>query len=160
MKLKQKITIDKPINDVWDVLAINFDKASDWMAVIPKSIEKIDGDKVNGAPMEGRICDLSHNPNGAKVDETILKYNDQDYKVVPFKGKIPIKQNIINFYAYQLANDKTEVVYDSDIALKTAGKLIYPALKLTLKKNFKEQMEDLKCYVETGIPHERKLSQL
>ncbi|MCP4416547.1 MAG: SRPBCC family protein, partial [Chloroflexi bacterium] len=58
MKLTFKNTINAPIPEVWDKLAIHFDRAEDWMSLIPKSVEMTDGVMADGAPMVGRVCDL------------------------------------------------------------------------------------------------------
>ena len=76
MKLTLKNTINAPIPEVWDKLANQFDRAADWMSLIPKSVEKIDGVMADGAPMVGRVCDLTTNPDGPYVDETILSYSE------------------------------------------------------------------------------------
>ena len=162
MKLIQEIVIDKPIEEVWEILAIKFDRAADWMSVIPKSVEKIEGEKIEGAPMTGRICDLSTKPNGPQVDETILSYDEKTHdmkvRVVPVGGKVPVVQNEIVFSARDLGDGKTRVIWDSNIELKPIGKILYPVLKAGLNKGFNDQLEELKFFVENGQPHPRKVA--
>lgn len=164
MKMTLKNTINAPIPDVWDKLAIHFDRAADWMSLIPKSVEKVDGLAVDGAPMVGRVCDLTTKPNGPYVDETIIAYDATQsaftVKVVPVGGRLPIIQNLITFSLKDLGNNRTEMTWDSDIELKTAGKLLSPLLKRGLSKNLSEQMDELKYYVENNQPHPRKLAAL
>lgn len=63
MKITKKVTINKPAELVWDLIAHQFDKAHLWMDPIPHSYEIGSGHSSTGAPMEGRICNLSKNPN-------------------------------------------------------------------------------------------------
>ncbi len=164
MKITLKNTINAPIPDVWDKLAIHFDRAEDWMSSIPKSVKKTDGGMVDGAPMVGRVCDLTTKPDGPYVDETIISYDEEQHaftvKVVPVGGKIPIIQNLITFRLKDLGNNQTEMTWDSNIELKTVGKLLSPVLKKGLSKNLLDQMDELKFYVENNQPHPRKLAQL
>ena len=164
MKLNKKIVINKPVADVWKVWAVEFDKASDWMATIPKSVEKTDAPKLEGASMAGRICELSTKPNGPYVDELITKYDNENHllnvTVVPKNASLPIVQNKLESSLKQLGNDKTEVILDVDIELKTIGKILSPVVKGALAKGFDELLEELKYYVEEGKPHPRKVKKI
>ena len=40
MKLVEKTTINAPVSQVWDGMAQQFDRAADWMSIIPTSVEK------------------------------------------------------------------------------------------------------------------------
>lgn len=162
MEMTLKNTIDAPLPKVWDKLAIQFDRAADWMSLIPKSVEKVDGVTVDDAPMVGRVCDLTTKPDGPYVDETIVAYDEERHaftvKVVPVGGKLPIIQNLITFSLKDLGNNQTEMIWDSDIELKTVGKLLSPVLKKGLSKNLSEQMDELKYFVENNKPHPRKVA--
>ena len=164
MNITLKNTINAPIPDVWDKLAIHFDRAADWMSSIPKSVEKTDGVKVDGAPMVGRVCDLTTDPNGPIVDETILSYDEASHtfsvEVVPEGGRIPIVKNNITFSLSDLGNDQTEMVWDSNVELKLIGKILSPILRAGLSKNLSGLMDELKYYVENNKPHPNKLAKL
>ncbi len=134
------------------------------MSLIPKSVEKTDGVKVDGAPVVGRVCDLTTKLDGPYVDETILSYDETHHaftvKVVPVGGRLPIVQNLITFRLKDLGHNQTEMTWDSNIQLKTVGKLLSPLLKKGLSKNLSDQMDELKYYVENGEPHPRKVAKL
>ncbi len=161
MKVQRKITIEKPAKAVWSVLAEDFDKAGEWMSAVVSSSEKKDGETIEGAEMVGRYCNLTESDNGPIADETITCFDPENMKlgihVVPRNGKIPIEQNNATYTLTAIDENSTEVVMDSDLNLKTAGKLLYPVLKAGLNKGFQEQLEELKHYVETGEVHPRKL---
>jgi hypothetical protein len=160
MELQKSIKINKGAADVWNVLAENFDRAQDWMATVPVSYKKEEGTSPAEGPMIGRICEFTNKPNGPLADEIITIF-DRDTRtlgihVVPRNVKLPVEHNHATYSLNELSANETEVVMTSDVQLKTAGKLLYPALKAGLSKSFKEQLEELKYYVETGQPHPRK----
>ncbi len=160
MDVRKSITINKPINEVWNLLAENFDKAQDWMSAIPRSDRKHSGNAADNAPMIGRICELSTRPNGPIADETITLFDREKYRlginVIPRNGKIPVEQNNAIYQLKALGDNETSVEMTSDIQLKTAGKVLYPVLKAGVGKSFAEQLEELKYYLENGKPHPRK----
>ena len=160
MKVQREITIASPADQVWTVLAEEFDKAGEWMSVVVSSREKTEGHATEGASMVGRYCDLTDRENGPIADETITHYDPVARRlsihVMPRNGKLPIEQNNATYTLKELENGHTQVIMDSDLDLKTSGKLLYPVLKAGLNKGFQEQLEELKHYVETGEPHPRK----
>ena len=162
MKIALKTKIEAPIEKAWQKLAVEFDRASDWMSVIPKSVEKTDGVVLEDAPMVGRLCDLSTKPNGPYVDETITSFEPHNYRfkvyVQPVGGNIPVVDNRITFSLEQVDAHIIEMRWDSDISLKTAGKLLYPVIKAGLTKGLRNQMEEFKYFVENDAPHPRNKS--
>ena len=110
--------------------------------------------------MAGRICELTTKPDGAIADESITYYDEDAHRMnvrVELKnGKIPVDHNNLEVLVNSLSPNETEVVWNSDITLKTMGKVLYPVLRAGLNKNFNELLEELKYYVETGTAHPRK----
>ncbi|MEL6676274.1 MAG: SRPBCC family protein [Bacteroidota bacterium] len=164
MKILRKIQINASAEAVWQVLGRDFDRADEWMAVVQNSYQKVEGISVAGAPMIGRICELSHKPTGPVADETITFFDDENYRmhmrVSPIQGKVPVVKNEVEISVKSLGPDLAEVSWDADLELKTAGKLLYPALKAGVGKSFMEVLEELKHFLETGKPHPRKLAKL
>ena len=130
------------------------------MAAIPKSYKIEEGEVAPNAPMVGRICELSTKANPAIVVEKITAVDITNHvlkvNVVPQNGKIPIDHNNLTVTLKEKNESKTEVIWSSDITLKTTGKLLYPVLKAGIGKSFVELLEELKHYTETGKPHPRK----
>lgn len=164
MEISKKTTIDKPVDLVWNILVNDFDKAQEWMAAVPKSYKMEEGEQVAGAPMIGRICELSSKSNPPIAVEAITAVDKGSYSfkvnIVPRNGKIPVDHNNLSVTLNPLTENQTEVVWASDITLKTSGKLLYPVLKAGLSKSFTEILEELKHYTETGQPHPRKQAAL
>lgn len=163
MRVLQKITIDKPIADVWRVLAEDFDKASDWMASIPNSYALRKGQPPEGAPMTGRICELTKKPGGLELDESITRFDSANHvlgiKVVPTNapGAFPVYWSNVEVTLTPLTSARTEVRWVARPHLKPHGYLLYPVLKFGLNKGFSNVLEELKFFVETQKPHPRKL---
>ena len=65
MKMTVTTSINANISEVWKVLAEDFDKAHEWMAVVPTStaITNTIIDTSDDAPVCGRVCDLSNKGN-------------------------------------------------------------------------------------------------
>ena len=164
MEISKKIQIDKPISEIWKVLVTHFDKAQDWMAGVPKSYKMEEGKLAPNSPMIGRICELSTKPNPPLAIERITEVDEVNkifkVNVVPENGKIPVEQNNLTVTLKEINESQTEVIWASDLTLKTAGKLLYPVLKVGVGKSFTELLEELKHYTETGQPHPRKLAKL
>ena len=81
MKFTLETSINKPIEDVWKIWAVEFDKAQDWIATVPKSHKIDEGELVDGAPMPGRICQLSNKENGLYADERITLFDEKNHKM-------------------------------------------------------------------------------
>lgn len=164
MKLTNKITIESSAAKVWEVLGRNFEKADEWMSTVPKSYAKQSEAVVEGAPVAGRICELTPKADGPIADETITFYDEGKYvmhvNVVPRNGKLPVQQNNLIMTVTPLNSTQSEVSWSSDLELKTVGKLLYPVIKAGVKKSFDELLEELKHFVETGKPHPRKVAKL
>lgn len=162
MKLENKITINTTADKVWQVVAHEFDQASVWMAQVPNSYRSHGAISAKDAPMEGRVCELSDKPGGPVAEEYITGYSEERkwlrMKVIPKNAKIPVIENVVDIHVNELSNGKTEVIWASDLQLKTVGKMLSPVLKLGINKSFNELLEELKYYVENGKPHPRKLA--
>ncbi len=163
MKLVNKIIINAPAEKVWKVAAEDFDKVGEWLSQVNHSYKR-EGESCEGSPMSGRICDLSEKANGPIADEKITEFNKKELRlgihVVPKNGNIPVKENNVLAEFVVKGPNKTEVIWNSNLSLKAAGKVLYPVLKLGINKAFNELLEELKFFVENGTPHPRKLATL
>ncbi len=158
MKITKSITINKPADQVWDLVAHQFDKAYLWMGPIPKSVALGEGASHVGAPMEGRICDLSNDSKGAKVREIITQFNEEDknlsFDVFPVNNPaiVPIKQNKVQMSVRELSANQTEVVWVAFPQLKVFAYPFYPLLRLIFPAAFGKLLKGLKDYSEAYLP--------
>lgn len=166
MKITKAVTIEAPIDKVWNIFSHDFNNAYIWMSSVPKSYGKDLGEKFSGAHTAGRVCELDGNPDGIKASETILAYDEENKTCTveilllntPFL--IPIKGNILNFSAKEEGPDRTSILWEITPMIKPAAKIITPLIKFGLGKFIAQIIEELKYYVENGTPHPRKVKAL
>lgn len=166
MRIIKKTRIEKPAKDVWQVVGTDFDKAHLWMALVPNSHAKDDGTKVEEAPVCGRVCEFTNESNGFYADELITDYSDakmqMTIEVTPRNSPkpLPLIKNIVTISIKELDKNSSEITWDSNPQIKAWGYFIYPLFKMGLSKAFKEVLEELKHFVETGQPHPRKVKKM
>ena len=154
MKITKTININKPAEQVWHLLSEQFDKAHLWMGPIPNSVALGEGESKLGAPMEGRICDLSDNPNGAKVKEVITQYSDTTrtigFDVLPINNPaiVPIKQNNVVMHVQAIDEHSCKVSWTASPTLKVFAYPFYPLLRLVFPVAFGKLLTGLKQYAE------------
>lgn len=154
MKIQKSITVNKSADYIWNIIAKDFDKAYLWMAPIPHSYDIGKGESSVGAPMEGRICHLSNNPDGAKAKEVITQYDD-DNKSLTFEvtsidvpAIVPVKKNVVTMSVKAVGMHQSEVTWVSRPQLKAFGYLLYPLLRLALPAAFGRLLTGLKDFAE------------
>lgn len=156
MKITKRITINKSAQQVWHLVAHEFDKAHLWMGPIPRSSALGEGKSQLGASMEGRMCDLSDNPDGAKVKELITAYDESTrfiaFDVLPVNNPavIPIKQNHVAMSVREIGKDKCEVTWTASPTLKWFAYPLYPLLRLVFPIAFGKLLSGLKQYCESN----------
>ncbi len=163
MEVIKNTVINKPIDEVWKILATDFDKAGEWMTGVKQSYES-QGHSCEGSPMHGRVCELSTKEKGPKADEKITLFDEENHKlgfqVVPKNINIPVIKNNAIVSLSKTGNNSTSVLYENDVELTTKGKFLYPLLKLGLGKSFTQILDDLKHFSETGKPSPKKQAEL
>ena len=154
MKITKTIVINRPAQDVWKIIAHDFDQAHLWMSPIPHSYEIGKGESATGAPMEGRMCNLSNNPDGAKAKEIITHYSEED-KTLTFEvtsvnvpAVVPMKKNTVQMSVRELGVNKTEVVWVSRPQIKAFAYPFYPLLRFALPMAFGKLLKGLKEFAE------------
>lgn len=154
MKITKTVTINKPADQIWHLIAQDFDKAHLWMGPIPKSSALGEGKGITGAPMAGRICDLSDNPEGAKVKEVITQFNEQNqtiaFDVLPINNPaiVPIRQNHVKMQVRPIGPKKSQVIWTSTPRLKPIAYAFYPLLRIVFPIAFDKLLNGLKHYAE------------
>ena len=160
MKIIKKITVQKPINEVWKVWAEDFDKAGIWMAQVDHTLRKTEGVQTDNAPMIGRVCNFTSNTNGAKAIEDIVLYDQKNYRldlvVVPENVPVPLKRNFFKSSLKSSSENSTDITISANIELKWKGYFLYPVIKKGFQKSYRELLEELKYYIENNEVHPRK----
>ena len=154
MKITKTITINRSADELWHLIAHQFDKAHLWMGPIPNSKALGPGTSDFGAPMQGRICDLSENPQGAQVKEIITQYSEENktiaFDVLPINNPaiVPIKQNHVAMSVRAVSANTAEVSWTASPQLKTFALLFYPLLRMIFPVAFGKLLQGLKDYAE------------
>lgn len=154
MKIKKTIRIERSPQDVWHLIAEEFDQAYVWMNFVTKSYPLNEIEQNPKFPVVGRVCEFSEDPNGLKAKEKILTYSEQDmrfsFNVIPINAPsfFPIKENLVTMSVVALSDQESQVSWESEIHLSPLGVALYPILKRGLSKNFSGVMKDLKKHLE------------
>ncbi len=155
MELHLNERIERPIDDVWQVLANEFDGIHEWLDAVQDSYAIPDLEVPEGQPSAGRVCLLSPNPDGLQAWERITKLDavgklleiEVDMRNAP--AVMPVKRNVATFQLTDLGGGATQVTLDAEPELKAHGYAMYPLLKVGLSKNFAGLLEALKAHVES-----------
>ena len=156
MKLTKKIRINRSADDVWKIVAEDFDHAHKWMGGVYSSDAKGPGQSSCGAPMQGRVCVLSEKPNGLYADETITQYNSakKQYTMEVFPKNapaiMPVTRNTVKVSVHALSPEQSECIWELQPELKPLAKPLSPLIKVGLHKAFGKILKDLKTYSETS----------
>ena len=164
MKIVQRIEIASPAANVWKVLGDEFVTVHKWMAGVGNSVKITDGHRVQNAPAIGRMVEIAINP-GTFMDEKITAYNSEDMSLTMHTTLINVK-GPLNGYDTEIKvkplEDKTSEViwtsWTSKGSIGLLGYLLYFPIKKGLSDGYFRGLEELKHFVETGEPHERKLA--
>lgn len=161
MKIEQKIKIDSPATDVWKVLGDEFVTVHKWMAGVGNSVEITNGHRVKNAPVIGRMAEIAINP-GTFMAEKITAYDSDDRSLTINTTLINVK-GPLNGYDTEikvrsLGDKKSEVIWSSKTSFGLLGYPLYFVIKKGLSGGFYRGLEELKYFVETGEPHQRKLA--
>jgi|TARA_B110000908_G_C10047876_1_gene354818 hypothetical protein len=159
----KKTKVNASGDKVWAIFAHGFNDAHLWMASVPHSYAKTNGESFDGACSAGRVCELNPNQNGIKASEKFLAYNEEnktatvqiDFINTPFL--FPVKFNTLNFSLLDTGTDQSEMTWEFRSTIKPLGLILWPLLRIGFGKFVGDIMEELKFYVENGTPHSRKI---
>ncbi len=154
MNIATSIRIERPIDQVWKIVADDFAEVQQWIGSVRKSTALTDTPKPDGAPVAGRFCVLSDKPDGLCARETITGYDNRawklDFEVVPVNGGalFPVKSNRVSVSLTRAGSGATDVTWTAVPDLKPHGYVMYPMLKMGLGKAFGGILQDLKTFAE------------
>jgi len=152
--VKRELTINKNINEVWDVMGKQFGEVHLWSSNFKDS--KPGGNKHFDA------IDYSYRATITERGETIQQldvFDSNDYRLAYHitKGMPGIAKAANGEWSLKPAkNNQTTVVIVFDMEVKNIlGYLLSPIIKLKITKGAEEIAEELKYYVENGKAHPR-----
>ena len=158
MKIVKKLTINKPVAEVWDVLGNQFGEIDKWASLISRS-EMSGESTMPGMPHSIRSTETTGGPTKQELTAFKPEQHIIAYKAIAgtpgFFKSVNAEWSLIN------KNDNaTDLTLDFEVQLKGLGALLTPIVKMKLGKVGDELLDDFKFYVENGKPHARKLEAL
>lgn len=164
MRLTTTTAIGASADDVWRVFAHRFDRADEWMASVPRSYANDSGASFEGAHSTGRICELQPDGAGMKASERFVAYDDAgkvcsirvDFVDAP--PVFPVHHNALDFSVVDDPGGGSTATWAFGAKIKPWAYVMWPLLWRGMTVAWKELCEEFQHYVETGIPHPRKVA--
>lgn len=157
MKIVRTVTINKPIDQVWQAIGADYKDAGLWSSAIYASAAT-DGRPIEGAPVAGRVCETTLGP----FTESIVEFDPSQHKLgyVASGDKMPgfVKQLKGSWRLSEINADSTVVVMQFDANIAPPFEFLMGwMMKRQFDKAITVSLEDLKFYVENGKRHPRKV---
>jgi hypothetical protein len=155
---ERELIIDKNVNEVWDVMGLQFAQVHLWSSYFLDS--KAGGIKqFEALAYSERITQTDRGETVQVLDS----FDSENYQLAYHitKGMPGIAKAASGVWSLEATeNNKTMVTIAFDMEIKNAiGYLLSPVIKLKIGKSAEEIAEELKYYVENGEAHARKLAQ-
>jgi len=148
--LKFTKTINKPIDEVWDVLVNQFAEIEKWATGVFESKQTEDYD---------RVCKTSF---GDLKEKILLK--DEKQHILQFKVKgFPffVKSAVSTLTLKEISKTETEVTVNPNIkTIPIIGTIMEIPMKMQLKKAIPGLIDDFVTYVETGKASSEKQEEI
>ena len=156
MKIVKELSIEKPVEEVWEVLGNQFGEIDKWASIISES-------NVSGEPkLPGVNYSIRSTTATTGKGQQELTGFDEENHILSYKslsGTPPIvKQVHAKWSLKENGNNGTHLVLDFQAEMKGLGHILAPIAKMKLGKIGDELLDDFKYYVEKGKPHARKLA--
>lgn len=156
MKISKSLLINSDPDEVWQVIAREYDQVGNWASGVYFSKTRT-GKVLPNAPCHGRVCETSLGP----FVETIVKFDDpgKEISYVATGEKMPgfVKQLKATWKLKQAQNQHCHVSmsFDADIAFPFSI-LMGWMMRMQFNKAISQTMEELQYFLEQGKNHPRK----
>ncbi len=153
-----EIVINTPIDDVWQLLAVEFGDIGKWASGVDAS--EGSGDPINGSICSERACKISATGfNDTK--ERIIIYDKEGYllKYTLFHGLPGFVKDAFNTWQLFPKDDSTTLlkVHTEMRATGIMGTLMKGFMTQSTQKVLNAMCEELKYYLENNSPHPIKV---
>jgi hypothetical protein len=154
MIIKKEISINKSIQDVWEVLGNQFGEISVWSSLIKES--KVYGDsKIKGLNYSIRETNTVKGITKQEMTSFNPEQHSLSYKALSGTPSF-IKGVNAKWFLSKLNDNSTQLTMSAAIETKgIMGIVLGPVVKIKFGKLGDELMDDLKYYLENGSPHPR-----
>lgn len=159
MELKKTLRIDRNTDDVWAIVAHQFERVGEWSSAVVSSGANPEATAPEGAHVGGRVCDV---PGIGDLKETFTAYSEADrkftFRVTGMPSFITLAQNTVSVRPAGI--DASDVSLDIRMETNTIGKVMGPMFKIRLQSTLDTFLNELKVYAETGEISKKKQKQL
>lgn len=156
MRIIKELSIAKPVEEVWEVLANQFGKIDKWASIISHS--EVSGPaKLPGVSYSIRSTKTTQGDTQQELTGFNADGHTISYKSISGTPAI-IKQVTAHWSLEERGENNTHLVLDFSAEMKGLGFILAPIAKIKLGKVGDVLLDDFKYYVENGTPHPRKLS--
>jgi len=161
-RLSAQITIEASADAVWDVIGRHFDRIGEWATAIPASVALESSALAPTAPVAGRVCTTGV-PFAGQVTETLVAYDDAartlTYEATGLPRLVATARNTWTVTA--LSPGRCRVTIEARFETRgMIGRLARLAMVIQVRLTGGRLAEDLRHYVEHGVPSPRKQRQL
>jgi len=159
VKINTEITINKPVLDIWEIVGNQFGSAHIWASALTHT--EGSGRKMTEQVCENRICDIK---GMGRIREKLLEFDAKNFALTyEVMNGFPffVERGINRWTMTQEGDDSTRLQSVAEITTQgLVGMLMAPLMKMQMAGLMHNLLEDLKYYVETGVPHPRKAKTL
>lgn len=158
MKITTEIIINKPALNVWEIVGNQFGGAHIWASALTHT--EGSGRKITEQVCENRSCDIK---GMGRIREKLLEFDQKNFALTyeVLEGFPFFVERGMNRWTLIREGDATRVCSLAEITTKGfVGVVMAPMMKMQMTSLMRHTLEDLKHYVETGIPHSRKVKAL
>ena len=159
MEIKRTFTVNKPIDEVWDVLGNDFGGAYKWGSGLYHS-EGYGAPELEGASCNNRACQT----NLGDIKEVIRTFDPQkhilEYEVIEgFPGFVKSGVNKWTLTPQGGKQTRVDVHFVAELQ-GLLGTLMRPMMGWQMGRTFDQVLGDFKYYVENGRPSPNKLKEI
>lgn len=159
MQLQDSITINASADDVWEIVAHQFERVGEWSSAVVSSAVNTAATAPEGAHVGGRVCEV---PGIGDLKETFTAYSEQDkqftFVVTGMPSFITLAQNTVT--VRPVSASASELSLNIQMETNAIGKVMGPMFRIRLKSTLDGFLTELKAYAETGAISNKKRKQL
>lgn len=163
MHITRQATINAPAEDVWTVVAHEFDRIGLWATAVPASREATDPASPVGCPVGGRTCRTAMGMF-PEVQERIVAYDEAGRTLTyePVRGMPGFVASARSTWRVVAIDDRrSRVSFAATVTTSgITGQLLGLAIRVQMGRAGARVLNDLRHYVEHGQPSPRKQRQL
>lgn len=153
MQIVRDIVVERPAEEVWDLVARRFGDVASWASMIADS-RPLTGPGPGDAPVRGRACSVGI-PGVGDLTEELVDYDDEARRLTyrATTGMPPFVRTASNTWTVEaLAPGTSRFTMHASVDLTPVGSVAAPALRLYLGLVGRRTARDLKTFAEDGGP--------